>query len=173
MAGSASAKFGDHVVGGLVLDGQLGRGVIAQRDDGVFDASLKARGGAVGTLKVDEGTVVITDLDKRDQDAVIDLRVTGPTLDALKLAHTRIVAFHERQKPQDQRFTDALGLSPRDYWMKCRIRAACESIIKGEEKLGALSMRLGFCDQSSFTAQFRRHTGVTPSAFARGKKALN
>ena len=71
-----------------------------------------------------------------------------------------------------RRFTDALGLSPRDYWMKCRIRAACESIIKGEEKLGSLSMRLGFCDQSSFTAQFRRHTGVTPSAFARGKKTL-
>ena len=46
-------------------------------------------------------------------------------------------------------------------------------VIKGEEKLGALSMRLGFCDQSSFTAQFRRHTGVTPSAFARGKKTLS
>ena len=71
-----------------------------------------------------------------------------------------------------RRFTEALGLSPRDYWMKCRIRSACESILKGEEKLGALSDRLGFCDQSSFTAQFRRHTGVTPSAFARGKKTL-
>jgi AraC-like DNA-binding protein len=56
--------------------------------------------------------------------------------------------------------------------MKCRIRTACESIIKGEEKLGSLSVRLGFCDQSSFSAQFRRHTGVTPSAFARGKKSL-
>jgi AraC-like DNA-binding protein len=71
-----------------------------------------------------------------------------------------------------RRFTDALGLSPRDYWMKCRIRSACESILRGDEKLGALSVRLGFCDQSSFTAQFRRHTGVTPSTFARGKKSL-
>ena len=70
-----------------------------------------------------------------------------------------------------RRFTEALGLSPRDYWMKCRIRAACESIRRGDEKLGSLSERLGFCDQSSFTAQFRRHTGVTPTAFARGRKA--
>ena len=31
-------------------------------------------------------------------------------LDALHLAHRRIVAFHEKQKPQDQRFTDALGV---------------------------------------------------------------
>lgn len=34
----------------------------------------------------------------------------GKALDALKLAHARIVAFHEKQKPQDQRFTDALGV---------------------------------------------------------------
>lgn len=66
-----------------------------------------------------------------------------------------------------RRFVVALGISPREYWMKCRIRAACESIRKGDEKLGALSARLGFCDQSSFTAQFRRHTGVTPSAYGK------
>ena len=31
-------------------------------------------------------------------------------LAALELAHTRIVAFHERQRPVDQRFTDAQGV---------------------------------------------------------------
>jgi len=31
-------------------------------------------------------------------------------LDALHLAHQRIKAFHERQRPADQRFTDALGV---------------------------------------------------------------
>ncbi len=31
-------------------------------------------------------------------------------IDALKLARDRIVAFHERQKPQDLRFTDAAGV---------------------------------------------------------------
>ncbi|HYP57633.1 MAG TPA: histidinol dehydrogenase [Beijerinckia sp.] len=31
-------------------------------------------------------------------------------LDALRLAHGRIVAFHERQRPSDQYFTDALGV---------------------------------------------------------------
>ena len=31
-------------------------------------------------------------------------------LDALDVAHARIVAFHERQKPQDLRFTDAVGV---------------------------------------------------------------
>src|SRR5947209_16476095 len=31
-------------------------------------------------------------------------------LDALDLAHARIRAFHERQRPQDQRFVDHLGV---------------------------------------------------------------
>jgi histidinol dehydrogenase len=31
-------------------------------------------------------------------------------LEALRLAHSRIVAYHEKQKPQDNRFTDALGV---------------------------------------------------------------
>ena len=32
------------------------------------------------------------------------------TLDALRLAHARIVAYHERQRPQNQLFTDVLGV---------------------------------------------------------------
>ncbi len=49
----------------------------------------------------------------RVTDAEIDAAMTAcdaQALDALKLAHARIVAFHERQKPVDQRFTDALGV---------------------------------------------------------------
>src|ERR1700761_3332985 len=34
----------------------------------------------------------------------------GAALDALKLARDRIEAFHRRQLPQDDRFTDALGV---------------------------------------------------------------
>lgn len=49
----------------------------------------------------------------RVRDADIDAAMKecdARALDALKLAHGRIVAFHERQKPQDLRFTDGLGV---------------------------------------------------------------
>lgn len=69
-----------------------------------------------------------------------------------------------------RRFLSALGVSPRQYWMKCRIRAACESLREGGDKMSVLAERLGFCDQSSFTAQFRRHTGLTPTAYARERR---
>ena len=36
--------------------------------------------------------------------------VEADVLDALSLAHTRIHAFHERQRPADMRFTDELGV---------------------------------------------------------------
>jgi histidinol dehydrogenase len=34
----------------------------------------------------------------------------GAAVDALRLAHARILAFHERQRPHDERFTDSLGV---------------------------------------------------------------
>lgn len=36
---------------------------------------------------------------------------------ALRLAHERIIAFHERQKPQDLRFTDSLGVELGWRWL--------------------------------------------------------
>lgn len=65
-------------------------------------------------------------------------------------------------------FHEAFGMSPRTYWMKCRIRAACETLARGDEGIADLAARLGFCDQSNFTAHFRKHTGKTPRAFQRG-----
>ncbi len=38
-------------------------------------------------------------------------------LEALRFAHTRIVAFHERQLPRDERYTDALGVELGWRWL--------------------------------------------------------
>ena len=63
------------------------------------------------------------------------------------------------------------SFSPRTYWMKCRIRAACEALRQGQETIIAVSQRLGFCDQSNFTQHFRHHTGFTPSAYVKRANA--
>jgi histidinol dehydrogenase len=39
-----------------------------------------------------------------------------PALDALTLAHARITAYHQRQLPKDDRFTDALGVELGHRW---------------------------------------------------------
>jgi len=50
--------------------------------------------------------------DLRDAAAACD----DETLAALELAHERITAYHERQRPQDDRFTDAAGVELGHRW---------------------------------------------------------
>ncbi|WP_245413634.1 histidinol dehydrogenase [Mangrovicella endophytica] len=55
----------------------------------------------------------------RVDEAAIDeaFRTTAPeTLEALQLAHRRITSHHERQKPTDDRYTDALGVELGSRW---------------------------------------------------------
>ncbi len=51
--------------------------------------------------------------------------------------------------------------------MKCRIREACARLRTGRHSVARVAFDLGFCDQSNFTRHFRRHTGVTPTAYLR------
>ncbi len=57
-------------------------------------------------------------------------------------------------------------MSPRIYWMKLRIRKACELISSQKLTLAQISMELGFFDQSNFTKHFRSHAGMTPKMYA-------
>ncbi len=62
-------------------------------------------------------------------------------------------------------FEESFGISPRTYWMKCRIRAACERLRSASQPIAVVAQELGFCDQSGFTAHFRKHTGQTPRGY--------
>jgi histidinol dehydrogenase len=56
----------------------------------------------------------------RDEIAAARTAVPRRTLDALTLARDRILAFHERQKPVDQFWTDALGVELGWRWTAIR-----------------------------------------------------
>ncbi|QDT66501.1 AraC family transcriptional regulator [Calycomorphotria hydatis] len=62
-------------------------------------------------------------------------------------------------------FKTTYGTSPRDYWMKLRIRAACELIRNSRLSIIEITNQLGFYDQSNFTRHFKKHTGKTPRKF--------
>jgi AraC-like DNA-binding protein len=64
-------------------------------------------------------------------------------------------------------FKQSTASSPYQYWMKLRIRSACRRIRQGEITLISLAIQLGFSDQSSFTQQFKKHTGKTPGQYSR------
>ncbi|MSO68277.1 MAG: histidinol dehydrogenase [Pseudolabrys sp.] len=115
---SQSADFSERFSAFLAVKREAAQDVEATVR--VIVDAVKARGDAAlaeFTLKFDR-----VDLAK------IGLRVTAADIDAaavlckpealaaLKLAHDRIEAYHRRQKPKDERFTDALGVEMGSRW---------------------------------------------------------
>ncbi len=73
--------------------------------DATIDAKrldIRARGGAIGAIRVEEGTVAITELDREDQNAAIAVRVKGPVPDILKIVDMKPLGFLGRigEKPE-------------------------------------------------------------------------
>lgn len=59
------------------------------------------------------------------------------------------------------------GMSVHELVMRLRIRAAADALLRERATIGGTATDFGFCDQSAFTRQFRKQTGLTPLAFVR------
>jgi AraC family transcriptional regulator len=64
-------------------------------------------------------------------------------------------------------FKQSFGLPPLRYVTGRRI-ARAKSLLAGETSVTQVGLAVGFAETSSFTTAFRRHTGLTPTAFRRG-----
>jgi len=60
---------------------------------------------------------------------------------------------------------EALGTTPHDLMLRMRIQAAAEALARTHESIERIASTYGFCDQSAFTQQFRKRTGLTPKQF--------
>jgi PAS domain S-box-containing protein len=58
-----------------------------------------------------------------------------------------------------------LGLSPYELVLRTRIQSAAEALAKTSATIIEIALNHGFCDQSAFTQQFRKRTGMTPKQF--------
>jgi|GEM_PF-4953297 len=65
-------------------------------------------------------------------------------------------------------FHQRFGMAPREYLARCREERACALLTGTALSLEAIAERLGFGEASHFTRQFKRWTGVAPSAFRAG-----
>lgn len=92
-------------------------------------------------------------------------------LDALPLATrapTLPPGFPLGPKRADQLLREHLGLGQRAYLEKRRMEAARARVLARAETLKEIAFELGFRHASHFTAWFRRHTGMSPTAFREG-----
>ncbi len=83
-----------------------------------------------------------------------------PMADLAGLAH-----LSERQL--NRRFQATFRMSPQEFLVRTRIQAASDALLASDKPMAEIAYECGFYDQSSFTRQFRAHTGETPLVFRR------
>lgn len=69
-----------------------------------------------------------------------------------------------------RKFTAAVGTSPQDYAIACRVGHAKEMLGGTDLPIKTIADQLGYRDVSFFTRQFRRVTGVPPAAYRRSRE---
>ncbi len=71
------------------------------------------------------------------------------------------------ERQLQRRLRETLDTSPHELLLRLRIQAAADALTRGAEPIAEIALNHGFCDQSAFTRQFRRRTGLTPLQFRR------
>lgn len=65
-------------------------------------------------------------------------------------------------------FKQSFGTPPHRYFIGRRVERAKALLADRDRSVTEIGMVLGFAETSSFTSAFRRHAGVTPTAYRRG-----
>lgn len=65
----------------------------------------------------------------------------------------------------DRLFRRLVDTSPRQYFLRVRLEAACRRLAETHDTIAAIAVACGFHDHAHFTRSFRRLLGTTPSAY--------
>lgn len=75
------------------------------------------------------------------------------------------IAVGVSERDLHRKVRDILGTTPHELMLQMRIQGAAESLAKTHHSIERIALDHGFCDQSAFTQQFRKRTGLTPKQF--------
>lgn len=67
-------------------------------------------------------------------------------------------------------FTAALGVSPKQYLIRARLRRAARLLAESEQPITAIAFDVGFGDLSNFVRTFHRAAGVSPGRFRQASR---
>lgn len=71
------------------------------------------------------------------------------------------------QRHLNRKFHEVFGMSAQDFWISTRIQRACDALTSSSKNIAEISSEFGFCDQSAFSRQFRKRTGLAPLEYRR------
>lgn len=85
----------------------------------------------------------------------------GPTLAEIA-QQVKLSPFHFHR-----RFTELLGMTPKQYMLACQIHQAKAELLSGQKELATIAKECGFAHQSHFTSRFKQASGLTPTRWRR------
>jgi PAS domain S-box-containing protein len=129
----------------------------------LFDKAGKVIGIAGAMRDVEKASDLLAPY--RELEAVVTRLLTryAEKIDFRQLA--RLVPLSISQL--DRRFKRLFQLTPQQFLLRARMNAACQMLTSTDRSMSDIALRVGFYDQSSFTKQFRRQMGATPTAYRR------
>ena len=118
--------------------------------------------GVMGTVQRYEKTGLDLTKDKKIQTVMEQIRRdcrNAPKMSAVAkengLSHRQL----------NRRFKEVTGLTPQQFLLRARVGIACAWLRESSRSLAEIGYDLGFCDQSAFTAQFRKRMQMTPRQY--------
>lgn len=67
-------------------------------------------------------------------------------------------------------FAAAIGVTPHQYLVRCRLRHAAQLLAEGDAPVTAVALDAGFADLSNFVRTFHRVAGMSPGRFRRAAR---
>lgn len=61
-----------------------------------------------------------------------------------------------------RRFKDAFGVTPYQFVLQCRLKAAAEELIQSSEPIQVIAEKVGFSNSTSFSTSFKEWSGKSP-----------
>ena len=104
--------------------------------------------------------------------AMLPMSLIGSTVDYIREHHRERLSVEDLARHADlsprqlhRKFREVFGLSVQDFLIKTRMQAASDMLMHSNSTIAEIATDFGFCDQSAFTQQFRKHLGLTPLKF--------
>jgi PAS domain S-box-containing protein len=127
----------------------------------IFDKQRKAIG-IMGTVQKYEKVPVNHTRDKEMEMVIEELRVHNEGTPSIAMIADKYRLSHRQL---NRRFKEVTGLTPQQFSVQVRIEKACKLLKESSRSLTDIGYELGFCDQSAFTAQFRKRMSMTPRQY--------